>query len=92
MAVAQTRLEVLQICKLLQCVRENDEEQIKKLTESGVPNLINYNEPNDGETALSTAAVRNMDTMIAFLLKLGKCFNEKLCIKLDTSVCCFPFY
>lgn len=71
MAIAQTRLEVLQICKLLQCVRDNDEEQIRKLTESGVPNLINYNEPNDGETALSTAAVRNMDTMIAFLLKLG---------------------
>ena len=53
--------------------------QIKKLTDSGVPNLINYNEPNEGETALSVAAVRNMDTMIAFLLELGESKIKQAC-------------
>ena len=71
MPVAQTRLEILQICKLLQCVREEDTAQIAKLVESGVPNLINYNEPNEGETALTIAAAQNNDTMIDFLLKAG---------------------
>jgi hypothetical protein len=45
MPVAQTRLENLQVCKLLQCVRDEDKEQIEKLTLHGVPHLINYNEP-----------------------------------------------
>ena len=45
MPVAQTRLENLQVCKLLQCVRDEDREQIEKLTLHGVPHLINYNEP-----------------------------------------------
>ena len=71
MPVAQTRLETLQICKLLQCVREGDSGQIQKLTINGVPHLINYNEPLDGETALNIAAVANNDTMIEFLLELG---------------------
>ncbi len=71
MPVAKTRLESLQICKLLQCVRQEDHEQIRKMTISGVPHLINYNEANDGETALSIAAVANNDSMIEFLLELG---------------------
>ena len=71
MPIAQTRLETLQICKLLQCVREEDREQIEKLTINGVPHLVNYNEPLDGETALNMAAMANNDTMIQFLLDLG---------------------
>lgn len=61
----------LQICKLLQCIREGDKEQIEKLILNGVPNLINVNEPTDGETALTIAAVANNDDMIKYLLDLG---------------------
>ena len=71
MPIAKTRLETLQICKLLQCIREEDKEQIEKLILNGVPQLINYNEPNDGETALCLAAANNNEVMIEFLLELG---------------------
>ena len=71
MPLAQTRLETLQICKLLQCVREEERVQIEKLTLNGVPHLINYNEPTTGETALSTAAAANNDSMIEYLIELG---------------------
>ena len=71
MPVAQTRLETLQICKLLQCVREEDRAQVEKLTTNGVPHLINYNEPADGETAINIAAVANNEEIIEFLLELG---------------------
>lgn len=71
MPVAQTRLETLQICKLLQCVREDDKVQIEKLTINGVPHLINFNEPGEGDTALIIAAVANNDGLIDFLLDLG---------------------
>ena len=71
MPIAQTRLETLQVCKLLQCVREEDKEQIEKLINSGVPHLINYNEPNEGDTALNIAAAANNDVMVEFLLELG---------------------
>ena len=71
MPVAQTRLETLQICKLLQCVREKDFSQVEKLTVNGVPHLVNYNDPNEGETTLNIAAMANDDEMIEFLLDLG---------------------
>ncbi|CAD5116189.1 DgyrCDS5105 [Dimorphilus gyrociliatus] len=71
MPVAQTRLQVMQVTKLLQCVRDGDKEQIGKLCANGVPHLINYNEPNAGDTALSTAAVANKDNLISYLLELG---------------------
>lgn len=71
MPVAQTRLETLQICKLLQCIREEDRAQVEKLTTNGVPHLINYNEPTDGETAINIAAVSNNEEIIEFLLELG---------------------
>lgn len=71
MPVAQTRLETLQICKLLQCVREEDKSQVEKLTVNGVPHLINYNEPSDGETALNIAAATNNEDITEFLLNLG---------------------
>ncbi|KAK3583308.1 hypothetical protein CHS0354_038919 [Potamilus streckersoni] len=71
MPVAQTRLEILQVCKLLQCVREKDKSQIEKMTIHGVPHLINYNDQIEGHTALSVAACANDDEMIEFLLGLG---------------------
>ena len=48
MPKAVSRLEILQVCKLLQCVREKDKKQVEKLTISGVPHLINYNDPDEG--------------------------------------------
>ena len=71
MPIAQTRLETLQVCKLLQCVRKEDREQIEKLIVHGVPHLINFNEPNEGDTALHIAATANNDEMLELLLELG---------------------
>ena len=42
MPLAEGRLERLQILKLLQCVRNEDVEQIEKLITHGVPHLVNY--------------------------------------------------
>jgi len=42
MPIAEDRLEQLQVLKLLQSVRNEDVEQIEKLTTHGVPYLINY--------------------------------------------------
>lgn len=42
MPVAQTRLEQLQVLKLLQSVRAEDRTQIEKLATNGIPDLINY--------------------------------------------------
>ena len=42
MAIAKDRLEVLQVRKLIQCVRERDELQIDKIVEKGVPNIISF--------------------------------------------------
>ncbi|XP_052770216.1 ankyrin repeat and EF-hand domain-containing protein 1-like isoform X2 [Mya arenaria] len=71
MPLAQTRLETLQVCKLLQCVRDKDKAQIEKMSMQGVPHLINYNDANEGHTALSVAATANDEDMIDFLLSLG---------------------
>ncbi|CAH1262016.1 ANKEF1 [Branchiostoma lanceolatum] len=71
MPVATTRLEQLQIIKLLQCVRLEDRPQIEKMTIQGIPSLINYSEPNQGESVLHLAAVTNNDELVRFLLGLG---------------------
>ncbi|XP_068732245.1 ankyrin repeat and EF-hand domain-containing protein 1-like isoform X2 [Montipora capricornis] len=71
MPVAQDRLEQLQVLKLLQSVRHEDVEQIEKLTTHGVPYLINYSEPENGETGLHLAACKNNEKMITLLLDLG---------------------
>lgn len=42
MPVAQTRLEHLQVLKLLQSVRAEDKTQVEKLATHGIPDLINY--------------------------------------------------
>lgn len=40
MPIAISRLEVLQVRKLIQCVREKDSSQIDKMIELGVPNIV----------------------------------------------------
>ena len=42
MPLAQTRLEVLQVRKLSQCVRDQDSDQVSKLISMGIPDLVNY--------------------------------------------------
>lgn len=71
MPIAQDRLEQLQVLKLLQSVRNEDVEQIEKLTTHGVPYLINYSEPENGETGLHLAACKNNEKMITLLVDLG---------------------
>ena len=40
MPIAISRLEVLQIRKLIHCVRERESDQIDKMMELGVPNVV----------------------------------------------------
>ncbi|XP_032151316.1 ankyrin repeat and EF-hand domain-containing protein 1 [Sapajus apella] len=71
MALADKRLENLQIYKVLQCVRNKDKKQIEKLTKLGYPELINFTDPIDGLSALHLASVSNDIDMVSFLLDLG---------------------
>ncbi|XP_051831881.1 ankyrin repeat and EF-hand domain-containing protein 1 isoform X1 [Antechinus flavipes] len=71
MALADKRLENLQIYKVLQCVREGNKKQIEKLTKMGYPELINFTEPTNGVSALHLASVSNDVEMVSFLLQLG---------------------
>ena len=52
MPIARDRVEQLQVQKLIYVVRTEDVDQIKKLCEKGVEHLINYNDPQNGMTAL----------------------------------------
>ncbi|KAL6477246.1 hypothetical protein MHYP_G00130810 [Metynnis hypsauchen] len=69
--VAEGRLEVLQVYKLLQFVREGDKPQMEKLIRLGVQNLINLTEPAEGNGAVHLAALTNDLDMVQFLLSLG---------------------
>lgn len=71
MPIASDPVEILQVKKLLHCVRTEDYNQINKLCDKGVEFLINFNEPHEGQTALILAAVMNNEKMLEFLLKLG---------------------
>uniref|UniRef100_A0A8D0T9G4 Ankyrin repeat and EF-hand domain containing 1 n=1 Tax=Sus scrofa TaxID=9823 RepID=A0A8D0T9G4_PIG len=71
MALADKRLENLQIYKVLQCVRNKDKKQIEKLTRLGYPELINFTDPVNGHSALHLASVSNDIDMVSFLLNLG---------------------
>ncbi|XP_060736585.1 ankyrin repeat and EF-hand domain-containing protein 1 isoform X2 [Tachysurus vachellii] len=70
-AVADGRLEVLQIYKLLQLVREGNKAQVEKMVYLGVPNLINLTEPSEGSGVLHLTSVSNNLDMAEFLLNLG---------------------
>ncbi|XP_062981395.1 ankyrin repeat and EF-hand domain-containing protein 1 isoform X2 [Elgaria multicarinata webbii] len=69
--LADKRLENLQIYKVLQCVRLKDKKQIEKLTKLGYPELINFTEPVNGDSALHLACVANDIDMCNFLLEIG---------------------
>lgn len=71
MALADKRLENLQVYRVLQCVRNKDKKQIEKLIKLGYPELINFTEPVDGLSALHLASVSNDIDMVSFLLGLG---------------------
>jgi ankyrin repeat protein len=71
MPIAKDPVEVLQVKKLLHCVRTEDYNQINKLCEKGVEHLVNYNEPYEGQTALILAAILNNEKMLEFLLECG---------------------
>ena len=66
MPKAQTRLEKLQLVKLLQCVRANDRANIEKMVANGIPDLINYTDEECDEMALGIAAEHNDDDMWDF--------------------------
>lgn len=70
-AVAEGRLEVLQIYKLLQLVREGNKAQVEKMVRLGVPNLINLTEPNEGTGVLHLTSISNNLDMAEVLLSLG---------------------
>lgn len=59
MPVACSHLERLQLRKMLQCVRDSNEEQLAKIVLHGVPNIINYNDPEVGITPLIMAVQEN---------------------------------
>lgn len=65
------RLEVLQIYKLLQLVRERNKTQVEKMVRLGVPNLINMTEPSEGTGVLHLTSISNDLDMAEFLLSLG---------------------
>lgn len=69
-SVAKGNVEVLQIYKLLQYVREKNRPQIKKMVQMGFSNLINMTEPKQGLSALYQASVDQDEDLIQFLLSL----------------------
>lgn len=69
--LAEGRLELCQLSKLLQCVRARDVSMIDNLVSKGVPRLVDYAHPADNETVLGLAGSRNDDTLLTHLLKLG---------------------
>ncbi|XP_018550244.1 ankyrin repeat and EF-hand domain-containing protein 1a isoform X2 [Lates calcarifer] len=68
---AEGRLQVLQIYRLLQYVHEGDKEQIEKMVNLGVENLINLTEPQDGTGVLHVAVSANNQDLVSFLLSHG---------------------
>ena len=69
--LAEGRLELCQLSKLLQCIRARDVRMIDNLVSKGVPRLLDYAHPADNESVLGLAASRNDDTLLTHLLQLG---------------------
>lgn len=69
--VTEGRLEVLQIYKLLQLVREKNKAQVEKMVRFGMPNLMDMTEPCEGTGVLHLTSVSNDLVMAEFLLSLG---------------------
>jgi ankyrin repeat protein len=71
MPLAETELEIHQVRKLIQCVREQQTSSIDKLIELGIPNLVNYQDPGNGCTALHVAVTVNLENIVSQLLEHG---------------------
>ncbi|XP_048456853.1 ankyrin repeat and EF-hand domain-containing protein 1a [Rhincodon typus] len=69
--IAEGRLQILQVYKLIQYVRRRDKAEIEKLLTLGVPHLVNLSEPSQGEYALHLAALANDVEICKLLLSLG---------------------
>lgn len=69
--MAESALEVRQVYKLLQWVKQKNTEQIVRLLDLGVPGLINLTEPEEGFGALHLVSQDNDVPMAQFLLSLG---------------------
>ena len=69
MPIAEDRLEQLQVLKLLQSVRNEDVEQIEKLTTHGVPYLINYS----GNVCKKKLFIQSMDMFSCLSFGLQLC-------------------
>ncbi|XP_030261585.1 ankyrin repeat and EF-hand domain-containing protein 1 isoform X3 [Sparus aurata] len=69
--VAEGRLQVLQIYRLLQCVHQGDKLQIEKMVKLGVEDLINLTEPQDGTGALHVAVSAKNQDLVSFLISMG---------------------
>lgn len=67
-----SRLQVLQIYRLLQFVHKNDREQIKKMLDLGLENIINVTEPQEGIGVLHAAVAANNkgDGLFPFAVRL----------------------
>ena len=68
MPCANNRLEVLQVKKLAQAIRNNDANQLYKMLLYGVPGLLNLQDPVSGESALHVAVKYNYDQLTGILL------------------------
>lgn len=72
MLVAKTRLEELQLRKLLDCIRNKDAAVFNKLVINGLPNLVNYIENSpEGIGAVHLCALANDTTQLQALLEAG---------------------
>jgi ankyrin repeat protein len=67
----KTELEKFQVLKLLNSVECNKKDDITRLVNNGVFDLINYNELNDGKTALIKAIELNNEELVNYLITLG---------------------
>lgn len=74
--VADSRLELCQLSRLLQLIRRRDFDAIANLVDKGVPSIVDYVHPattdpltlGAGQTALGLAADANDEVMLDFLL------------------------
>ena len=72
--IAVRQPEFSQLSQLLQAIRNDDLDMIKRIVLQGVPNIIDYVHP-ESETTLGLAAELNKEDTITFLLKLGANVN-----------------
>ena len=75
MPCANNRIEVLQVKKLAQAIRNNDANQLYKMLLYGVPGLLNLQDPVSGESALHVAVKYNYDQLTGILLEQGADIN-----------------